>query len=73
MLNTSNCECFNLLQLTVYPQFYFMDNEADTEPRKFFSFDGCIIKMDKDMLEIEVLNLVKTSFQTQFDAVLDTD
>ena len=35
-------------------QFYFMDNEEDTEPRKFFSFDGCIIKMDKNVLEIEV-------------------
>jgi hypothetical protein len=40
-------------------QFYFMDNEADTEPRKFFSFDGCIIKMDKNMLEIEVSSSLK--------------
>ena len=34
-----------------------MDNEEDTEPRKFFSFDGCIIKMDKNVLEIEVIQL----------------
>uniref|UniRef100_A0A7S0QI89 PH domain-containing protein n=1 Tax=Cryptomonas curvata TaxID=233186 RepID=A0A7S0QI89_9CRYP len=41
--------------------FYFMDNEADTEPRKFFSFDGCIIKMDKNMLEIETKELMNGS------------
>ena len=31
-----------------------MDSEEDTEPRKFFCFDGCMIKMDKNILEVEV-------------------
>jgi hypothetical protein len=31
-----------------------MDSEEDTEPRKFFCFDGCMIKMDKNVLEVEV-------------------
>ncbi len=35
-------------------QFFFMDSEEDTEPRKFFCFDGCMIKMDKNVLEVEV-------------------
>ncbi len=38
----------------IFHQFYFMDNEEDTEPRKFFCFDGCMIKMEDNVLEVEV-------------------
>jgi len=42
-------------------QFYFMDSEEDTEPRKFFCFDGCMIKMDKNVLEVETKELMNGS------------
>jgi hypothetical protein len=38
-----------------------MDSEEDTEPRKFFCFDGCMIKMDKNVLEVETKELMNGS------------
>ena len=40
---------------TRHAQFYFMDNADDTEPRKFFCFDGCLVKLNGKELEIQTM------------------
>jgi hypothetical protein len=40
------------------PQFYFMDNEEDTEPRKFFCFDGCLVNLKGKELEVQTAELM---------------
>ena len=39
-------------------QFYFMDSEEDTEPRKFFCFDGCLVNLKGKELEIQTAELM---------------
>ena len=43
---------------TRHAQFYFMDNADDTEPRKFFCFDGCLAKLNGKELEIQTAELM---------------
>jgi len=38
--------------------FYFMDNAEDTEPRKFFCYDGCLVKLNGKELEIQTAELM---------------
>ncbi|EKX40869.1 hypothetical protein GUITHDRAFT_154028 [Guillardia theta CCMP2712] len=38
--------------------FYFMDNQDDTEPRKFFCFDGCLVNLKGKELEIQTAELM---------------
>merc|ERR1712216_1073545 len=38
--------------------FYFMDSAEDTEPRKFFCFDGCLVKLNGKELEIQTAELM---------------
>lgn len=39
-------------------QFYFMDSDEDTEPRKFFCFDGCLVNLKGKELEIQTAELM---------------
>mmetsp|Transcript_62229 Transcript_62229/g.91222 ORF Transcript_62229/g.91222 Transcript_62229/m.91222 type:complete len:89 (+) Transcript_62229:1361-1627(+) len=43
---------------THHTQFYFMDSAEDTEPRKFFCFDGCLVKLNGKELEIQTAELM---------------
>jgi len=38
--------------------FYFMDSEEDTEPRKFFCYDGCLVNLKGKELEIQTAELM---------------
>jgi len=35
-----------------------MDSAEDTEPRKFFCFDGCLVKLNGKELEIQTAELM---------------
>ena len=44
-----------------YTQFYFMDSAEDTEPRKFFCFDGCLVNLNGKELEVKTAELMDGS------------
>ena len=35
-----------------------MDNAEDTEPRKFFCYDGCLVKLNGKEMEIQTAELM---------------